>query len=80
MRQRQGDGRRKQQIPRFARNDKLGSEGNDKLGRRRNDKLGRGGDELQNFGAGRGGPPSRFLVSVADKGDKVQWNQHLWKC
>jgi len=38
------------------------------------------GDELPNFGDGRVGPPSRFLVSVDSGGDEVLWNQHLCKC
>ena len=34
----------------------------------------------QTLGLEEGSPPSRFYVSVADKGDKVLWNQHLCKC
>ena len=37
-------------------------------------------NELPNYGAGRGGPPSLFCVSVHSRGDEVEWNQHLHKC
>jgi hypothetical protein len=41
---------------------------------------GEGVTSCQTLGLEEGVPPSRFFVSVADKGDKVQWNQHLRKC